>query len=227
MRADDRVEAEAVGRRYDREMMLLARQKTRHAMHAIAAAIRPGMLEEEAHDLARCTLRDASMLRGWHAVHVRFGPNTLKPFGVPSDPGVRLQENDLFFLDIGPVWQHWEGDAGETFVVGDDPEMHRLARDSRTVFDRVHAIWRSKGLTGAALYAEAVAAAASLGWELNLDMSGHRLSDFPHAVLHEGTLAHAPFTPSAELWVLEIQIRHRERPLSAFYEDLLLDEYPP
>jgi hypothetical protein len=75
-----------------------------------------------------------------------------------------------------------------------------------------------------ALYDFAAAEARAMGWELNLDMSGHRLADFPHAVLHKGALAEAPFAPSPGLWVLEIQIRHPDRPFSAFYEDLLLTD---
>jgi hypothetical protein len=35
-------------------------------------------------------------------------------------------------------------------------------------------------------------------------------------------LAGAPYSPSSGLWVLEIQIRHPTRPISAFYEDLML-----
>ena len=54
-------------------------------------------------------------------------------------------------------------------------------------------------------------------------MSGHGLADFPHAALHKGALAETPFTPSAGLWMLEIQIRHPKRPFSAFFEDLLLE----
>jgi hypothetical protein len=76
---------------------------------------------------------------------------------------------------------------------------------------------------GAALYRVAVAEAGSLGWQLNLEMSGHRLADFPHAALHKGSLASASFRPSTGLWMLEIQIRHPARPFSAFFEDLLLE----
>src|SRR5579862_3298298 len=124
----DQQKNEAVGGNYDAEMMMLTREKTRRAMYDIAAAIRPGMLEEAAMQLARQTLKAAGLLRGWHGIHVRFGINTLKSFGTPSEPGVALKENDLFFIDIGPIWKKWEGDAGDTFVVGNDPEMHRIAR---------------------------------------------------------------------------------------------------
>ena len=220
---DLRQRAEAVGVRHDRGMMLEARRLTRAAIDEVAAAIVPGMAETEAMALTKRVLKERGLLRGWHAVHVRFGVNTLKNFGEPSEPGVVLGANDIFFIDIGPVWRDWEGDAGDTFVVGSDPDMHRIARDVRVVFDRVQQEWRERALTGEALYRKAVTEAEERGWLLNLDMSGHRLADFPHAALHKGSLASAPFTPSPGLWMLEIQIRHPEKPFSAFFEDLLLE----
>lgn len=218
-----RARAEAVGARYDRQMMVEARNRTRDAVRAIASRIGPGMAEEEGMEIARRVLKDAGMLRGWHAIHVRFGRNTLKRFGEPSEPGVVLAKDDIFFIDIGPVWKDWEGDGGDTFVVGGDPDMRRIARDVRAVFDGVQYRWRVEGLTGTDLYKCAIAEAQARGWELNLDMPGHRLSDFPHALHHKGDLAAAPFTPSPGLWMLEIQIRHPGLPYSAFYEDLLLE----
>lgn len=215
---------EAVGEDYNAQMMLMARQKTWQALHRIADGIQPGMLEEEAVDLARRTLKDVGLLRGWHGIHVRFGTNTLKQFGEPSEPGVALASDDIYFIDIGPVWQRWEGDAGATFVVGEDAEMQRAARDVRTVFHDVRARWRDEACSGEALYRHAQSRARELGWELNLKMDGHRLADFPHAAIHKGPLAAATFTPAANLWVLEIQIRHPERPFSAFFEDLLVPD---
>ena len=222
MSTDEKSRAEAVGANFDREMFLHVRERTRKAINDIAAGIRPGMPEEEAVTMAKQRLRAAEMLRGWQGLHVPFGPNTLKNFGQPSEPGVVLRDNDIFFIDIGPVWQKWEGDGGDTFVVGNDPEMLKAQRDVRELFRRVRAVWLAEGLSGTALYDFAAAEARVMGWELNLDMSGHRLADFPHAVLHKGALAQAAFTPSPGLWVLEIQIRHPDRPFSAFYEDLLL-----
>lgn len=217
-----RARAEAVGDRYDRAMMLEARRRTKAAIKEVARAIVPGVAESDALALTKCVLRDARLLRGWHAVHVRFGTNTLKNFGEPSEPGVVLGENDIYFIDIGPVWKAWEADAGETFVVGNDEEMQRIVRDVHVVFDHVQRRWRDQGLTGQALYAEAGRITQELGWQLNLDMSGHRLAEFPHSAHYMGSLAEAPFTPSPGLWMLEIQIRHPERPFSAFIEDLLL-----
>lgn len=223
---EDQRAQEGVGAAYDLAMMLQARDRTRQAIRDIAARVRPGMVEEDAVEMARGVLREAGLLRGWHGLHLRFGENTLKPFGAPSEPGLVLKRDDIFFIDIGPVWEKWEGDGGDTFVVGADPEMHRIAHDVRELFDRVQAKWRTEGLSGEALYRFADREAREMGWRLNLEMSGHRLSDFPHSAFHRGPLASAGYTPTANLWVLEIQIRHPERPFSAFYEDLLLEPEP-
>jgi Xaa-Pro aminopeptidase len=219
-----RTQLERVGTKYDREQMLSVRRMTLDAMDRIARAVKPGMLEEDAVAGGRKILKEMGLLRGWHGVRVRFGPNTLKVFRAPSEPGVVLRENDIFFVDIGPVWQRWEGDAGNTYVVGADTDMHRCKCDVRVLFDHVRAKWRADSLTGRDLYDFANAEARAMGWQLNLDTAGHRLADFPHEALCSGSLAAVDFAPTAGLWVLEIQIRHPERPIGAFYEDLLLDE---
>jgi len=220
-------EQERNGVRFDAAVMLQARQRTRDVMHRFASDIRPGMVEEDAVALMRRHLKAADMLRGWHGIHVRFGRNTLKNFGEPSEAGVILGEDDIFFIDIGPVWQGHEGDAGATFAVGADPDMQRAARDVKAIFAATHARWRDDALTGAELYRFAEGEAERLGWRLNLDTSGHRLSDFPHELHHRGALLDTDFAPSDGLWVLEIHIRHPDRPFGAFHEDLLLRQPSP
>jgi Xaa-Pro aminopeptidase len=215
---------EAVGPNFDVARLMEVRTRTWRAIHDIAAKIAPGMTEAEGVELARGVLAEAGMSRGWHRVYVRFGANTLANYGQPSDPGLVLGETDIFFIDIGPVWEKWEGDGGDTFVLGDDADMHAARRDVRILFDKVHDCWRKERLTGEALYAYAAAEAKAMGWVLNLNMPGHRLCDFPHSAIHKGPLAGAPYSPSSGLWVLEIQIRHPTRPISAFYEDLMLDD---
>lgn len=212
---------EGVGENYDYAMMMEARARTWRAIDEIASRIAPGMSEAEGLALTRQILKDAELLRGWHGAWIRFGENTLKPFGEQAEPGPVLQENDIFFLDLGPVWRKWEADAGETFVVGNDPDMHAAKRDVHVIFDNVAAHWRATKASGAELYAFATQEARRLGWTLNLDLSGHRLADFPHSAHYKGPLAEVDFNPAPDLWVLEIHIRHPERPFGAFFEDIL------
>ncbi len=219
----DRIEAEACGPRFDRLMMIETRNRTFAAIGKIAARIEPGMSEEEAIAVGRQALREDGLLRGWHGIQIRFGSNTTLTFREKSEPGVVLGTDDIFFVDIGPVWRNCEGDGGATFTTGSDPEMNRIAQDSKAIFDAVAAHWRADGLTGRALYEVAVAEAEARGWLLNLELSGHRVSDFPHKAHYDGALIDQQFVPSPDLWILEIQLRHPTRPFGAFHEDLLTD----
>jgi Xaa-Pro aminopeptidase len=205
--------------------ILSARKRSWEALHAIASRLRPGMTEEEGRELAQQMLRERGSAKIWHRPHVRFGKNTLLSYGSPSEPNVVLQEEDVFFLDLGPIFDGFEGDVGATFQVGSNPEHARIIRDGQAIFAEVKEKWRTEKLTGEALYDFARQITEPLGWKLTLEeANGHRLSDFPHAIYFKGGISELGFTPAAQKWVLEIQIRHPELPFGAFHEDLLVDE---
>ena len=206
---------------FSTEEILRARSLTWDALNRIRARIQPGMLEDEAMRMTQTLLQELGAGKNWHRVYVRFGKNTLKPYGTPSEPDTRLGENDIYFLDIGPVWNGYEGDGGDTYVTGDDPDMLRCKTDCRALFDLVKAEWKKGQLSGVALYDFASRRAEELGWELNLDVNGHRVADFPHALYFKGSMTDVDWSPASHIWVLEIQIRHPSRDFGAFYEDLL------
>lgn len=212
---------EAVGTRFSRAAMQTARHRSVAAVQAIADAIEVGMSEAEAGELGLGILHLMGMERSWHPVIVRFGAGTLKTFRQRSAPGTRLRQDDIFFVDIGPVWAGHEGDAGDTFVVGTDPEMRACADAARALWHDVAAHWRATGCTGQALYRHAAQLAHARGWALNLDIQGHRVGDYPHAVHRAGDLGALDRPPASGLWILEIQIAHPRRPFGAFFEDLL------
>jgi len=214
---------EATGEKLSIQPFLEMRQRTRRAVMDIAARVKVGMVEEDARAMASDLLAGMEMRKGWHHVIVRFGPNTTKDFMEPSDKGVVLGSDDIFFVDIGPVHGDQEGDGGDTFVFGSDPDHHRAKADVRTIWNSVRDRWFRDGLTGRELYDYAEKMAAEKGWRLNRDLSGHRLSEFPHSVHYDGAMAAVDFRPSPLLWVLEIAIIHPERKFGAFYEDLLLE----
>ena len=226
MEIDERATLERVGTAFTTEKMLAVRGITRASIHEIASRCKPGMVEEDAVEMAKDILAARGMVQGWHDVYVRFGTNTTKTFGAPSDPGIVLGRDDIFLIDIGPVLEKWEGDGGDTFVTGANPDFAKCAADARKLFHLVRKKWDRDGATGKVLYDYAEAEAKNMGWELNLDLSGHRISDFPHAAVYEGPMNTLDFTPSPLLWVLEIHIRSPDGKYGAFYEDMLLaDSY--
>lgn len=217
---------EATGAKFSLSTMRYARSQSWEAVRQMAYGIRPGMTEQQGREHATSVLKQMGMDRIWHPVIVRFGEATLNTFKEQSDPSRVLGERDIFFVDIGPVWQGHEGDAGDTFVVGDDPQMHACAQAARVLWQDVHDRWQRERTSGQALYAYAAERAQAMGWRLNLDIKGHRVCDFPHAIYKAGDLGDFGLCPRTGLWILEIQIAHPSRPFGAFYEDLLIDEDP-
>jgi Xaa-Pro aminopeptidase len=218
---------EKTGPNFSIQALMAARAKTQEAVRLIGEQIEAGMSEQEARELAKETLTRLGSTSGWHKILIRFGSNTIKDYPEPSDTAVRLRDNDIFFVDIGPIWDGTEGDGGDTFVIGQsaDPDMRRCAGAAKQIFDLVQHQWRSSGMTGKELYAFAEKTTSDLGWVLNLGLTGHRLGDFPHKAFYDGTLGRVSIHPSPNLWILEIQIRHPAKPFGAFFEDLLLSPH--
>jgi methionyl aminopeptidase len=217
---------EGTGPNYSIEKLLDARRRTNEAVLRIAEKIKPDMLEEDARRVGEETLEQLGSTQRWHKTLVRFGRNTTKNYVDPSEPNVRLGDNDIFFVDIGPIWGDTEGDGGGTFVVGQqaDLDMQRCTVDVTRIFETVRRQWLATQITGKELYDFAVKAADDLGWILNLGLTGHRLSDYPHKAHYAGTLGAITVHPSPNLWILEIQIRHPSKPFGGFFEDLLLTD---
>ena len=212
---------ERLSPRYTLAGILDARRRSMQAVAEIAALMRPGMTTREAIATADEHLRQMGASNNWHPTYVRFGPDTQSPPVQRTDYDRKLQAHDIFVLDIGPVWDGHEGDYGDTFVLGADADRLRCAEAAREVFRRARLAWL-EGLTGAALYDRASEYAREHGCELVREIPGHRVSDFPHALYGKHLLAQADFVPADGIWVLEIQVRDAQRPIGAFYEDVLL-----
>ena len=222
MTATQTPDQQAVGTHFTRDAMIHARDKTFDAVNRIAARISPGVTEGQAQTIAGDVLDAMAMERLWHPNVIRFGPGTLQTFRGPFQPDYVLQDDDIFFIDLGVVWRGHEGDSGDTFVVGTDPEMHACAKAARELWADVARRWRDEALSGDALYRHAQDEAQARGWRLNWDVKGHRVSDFPHAIYQAGKLGDFDQPPASGLWILEIQIAHPTRPFGAFFEDLLI-----
>ncbi|NWB26672.1 NAD(P)H dependent flavin oxidoreductase family protein [Pseudomonas gingeri] len=214
---------EKVGPRYSLDGMLAAREQSIRALAQIASKLRVGMTTGEALDMANQHLQAMGSSHTWHPTYVRFGPDTVHVPRKGVDLQRRLQANDIAVVDLGPVWDGYEGDYGDTFVFGEHP-LHRACTQAlHEVFEESCEAWRN-GLSGRGLYDFAEASAAARGWVLERNIAGHRLSDFPHALHGPANLADIEIVPSEMVWVLEIQLRHPTEPVGGFFEDLLIGQ---
>lgn len=213
---------ETVGENFKDDLLVQARDKALGALMETASLIKPGMTEAEAKDVLALAQVRLGSAKNWHPPQIRFGENTLLPFGVPGKPDLKLKEDDIFFLDIGPLFDDHEGDVGRPFTVGTDSDMKRCCEDAERIWFTVRDHWREHGVTGEALYKFAAEEAERRGWRLLLQKAnGHRVADFPHVAKGRGSIEGHPKPLAANRWILEIQIRHPSREIGAFYEDLL------
>lgn len=203
------------------EKLAAARAKTWDAVQQIAAKMQPGMTESEARRVGQQTLAAMGSKKFWHKCHIRFGAGTTRSFDDDYTDEI-LKDEDIFYIDIGPIWDGIEGDAGATFTRGDNPLYLKCKQDSELVFQRTAEAWRTRSLTGEALYQFAEAEASRLGWMLAPSyVRGHRLGEFPHSFYTQATIDVQTFVPAVARWVLEIQLCNKEQTFGAFYEDLL------
>jgi Xaa-Pro dipeptidase len=205
-------------------------------LDAIEAAglVQPGRTEREIElDIRALAAEKFGIERHWHKRIVRAGPNTLATAG--DNPPIRtVEEDDIVFLDLGPVFDRWEADVGRSYAVGSDPRKQALCRDLPILFDAVKDRFdRDPDITGAQLYAFACEAAEKAGWLFGGEIAGHIVAEFPHARLPGRKQDHhiSPENPDpmrrpdangrARHWILEIHIVSPDRQYGGFYERLL------
>ncbi len=196
--------------------------------------IQPGKLESELsreiHGLAK---ERFGVCRHWHKRIVRAGPNTLLTYHDESDDR-RILEDDLVYLDFGPVFNAWEADFGRTYVVGVDPIKHRLVADIGTAFQCGKRLFeRTPGLTAGELYDFVVDLARRAGWEFGAATAGHLIGHFPHerspgnatrfSIRHgnDVSLREPDAQGKARHWILEIHFVDRALRIGGFFEELL------
>ncbi|WP_294734258.1 M24 family metallopeptidase [uncultured Pseudomonas sp.] len=214
---------EKVGPRYSLDGMLAAREQTVRALAAIADQLKVGMTTAQALHMASQTLQDMGASHTWHPTYIRFGDDTVRTPRQGVDLLRELRATDIAVVDLGPVWDGYEGDYGDTFVFGGHPLHEACVTALHQVFDETRDAWH-RGLTGRQLYDFAEHSAFAKGWRLERNLAGHRIADFPHALFGQDKLAEVEIVPSEMVWVLEIQLCHPTLPIGAFFEDILIGE---
>jgi Xaa-Pro dipeptidase len=200
------------------------------ARNLIRAGATENQINESIYELA------ASMwgiTKYWHKRIVRAGRNTLAPYD-ENPPDLTVAEDDIVFLDLGPVFEQWEADFGRTYVVGNDPAKHRLRRDIEEGFAKGKQYFKQHpDITGAELYSYAQQLAREAGWEFGGRIAGHLIGQFPHERIQGDKITFYVHpenptrmrTPDASgrdrHWILEMHFVDRKRQFGGFHEELL------
>jgi Xaa-Pro dipeptidase len=196
--------------------------------------IRPGKAETEINEsIYALAERMYGISRYWHKRIVRAGRNTLAPYD-ENPPDLKVAEDDIVFLDLGPVFEEWETDFGRTYVVGNDPLKHKLCSDIKQAFsDGKQYFHEHPDITAAELYAYAQQLAQQAGWEYGGPIAGHLIGVFPHEKIagdmitlyvhpqNHGHMRMPDASGRERHWILEIHFVDRPRQIGGFYEELL------
>jgi Xaa-Pro dipeptidase len=145
----------------------------------------------------------------------------------------RIADDDIVYLDFGPVFEEWEADIGRSYALGSDPAKHRLVADIAAAFQRGKALYRlTPDLTAGQLYDFVAALAAPIGWQLGARTAGHLIGHFPHELSRPAaqrfSIRHGNMQPLREPdenglarhWISEIRFIDRQRMVGGFFEEL-------
>jgi Xaa-Pro aminopeptidase len=170
----------------------------------------------------------------WHKRIVRAGKNTLCPYK-EDPPDLILKDDDILFLDLGPVFEEWEADFGKTYVIGNDPIKLKLKNDIETSWISLKKqIQDLPNMSASEVFHLANKEATKNGWEFGGEIAGHLIGKYPHEKLEKGNFKyyihpdnHTKLKENSlngkinNHWILELHFVHAEKQIGAFVEGLL------
>jgi Xaa-Pro dipeptidase len=216
--------------------LLEAQTKAEALFHAVEARglIRPDITENSLNAEVYALAKEMyGITTYWHKRIVRAGKNTLLPYA-ENPPDLTIGEDDILFLDLGPVFEQWEADFGRTFVLGSDPLKLKMRDDVESAFaDGKQYFKDHPEVISSELFHYAEALAAKYGWEFGGPIAGHLIGQFPHEKI-SGDKVTLYIHPKSDLrmrsldekgqnrhWILEIHFVDRQHSIGGFYEELI------
>ncbi|WP_158790747.1 M24 family metallopeptidase [Granulicella sp. L60] len=216
--------------------LLEAQTKAEALFHEVETSglIRPGITENSLNAKIYALANDLYGIKTyWHKRIVRSGKNTLLPYD-DNPPDLTIGEDDILFLDLGPVFEQWEADFGRTFVLGSDPLKLKMRQDIKSAFEDGKQYFKDHpDITSRELFHYVESLAARYGWEFGGPIAGHLIGQFPHeriaddkVTLYVHPKSNLPMRSPDEdgrrrHWILEIHFVDREQEIGGFYEELL------
>lgn len=200
----------------------------------VRGLIRPGVSETQLNgEISELAREMYGITTYWHKRIVRAGKNTLAPYS-ENPPDLVICEDDILFLDLGPVFEDWEADFGRTFVIGSDPLKMKLRDDIGAAFREGKRYFQQRhDITASQLFECAVSLANRFGWEFGGSIAGHLIGQFPHEKI-AGDKVTLYIHPESHLlmrslnekgqrrhWILEIHFVDRKHEIGGFFEELL------
>jgi Xaa-Pro dipeptidase len=213
-----------------------AQMKAANLFHEVESQglIRPGITESQLNEHIYSLAEEMyGITKYWHKRIVRAGSNTLLPYA-DNPPDRVIADDEILFLDLGPVFEDWEADFGRTFVLGEDARKHKLRRDTEQAFAQGKNYFQlTPDATASGIFDYVVQLAKESGWEFGGAIAGHLIGHFPHERIPDDKVSlyihpanHTAIRSRSSdggirHWILEIHFVDRKRQIGAFFEELL------
>lgn len=193
--------------------------------------IRSGRMESEVNTaILNLAHTQFGIKKYWHKRIVRAGENTLHPYNM-NPPDLVIQENDILFLDFGPIFEAYEADIGRTYVLGNDSLKTKLKNDVEEAwYVAKEYLLANKELTCSEFYQYCGVLAKQYGWDFGGEIAGHIIGQFPHEnigpqkyhnYLHPEN-HNKIVTPETEHWIIEIHFVDKKNKIGGFFEQLAI-----
>lgn len=144
-----------------------------------------------------------------------------------------IEDDDILFVDLGPVFEAWGTDIGRTFVLGDNAGKKRIRDALQPLWSKVKTYFeKNKDITGERLYEFAKKQAEELGYNFGAH-AGHLIGDFPYeripkakitfyiTIGNDKPLRSLDKDGKERHWILEIHLIDKENQIGRFFKQLL------
>jgi len=220
-----------------REQLIYAQEVSIQFFKAIEEnqLIVPGKTEAQLNkEIGILALKEFGIRQHWHKQIVRTGKNTLSPYH-DDPPNRKIDENDIIFIDLGPVVKGYEADIGRTYVLGIDPRKLKLKKDVEAAWHELQAWYQHQTtLKASTLFQYATEKAVEYGWEFGGAIAGHIIGKYPHEQPLDPQSLELDIHPDnpndiflrdeegkERHWILELQFIDRENEIGGYFEQLL------
>ena len=197
----------------------------------IVAGKSEAQLALEISDLA---LEKFGVTNHWHKKIVRTGVNTLATYN-ENPPDKIIQEDDILFIDFGPIVEGYEADLGRTYVVGNNATKLKLKKDVEKAWYEIQAWFQLQTkLKASELFLYVVEKASEYGWTFTGEIAGHIVGKFPHEQPLDPKSLELDIHPEnhndmflldangdKRHWILELQFIDTEKKIGGYFEQLL------
>ncbi|MCW7479395.1 aminopeptidase P family protein [Leptospira bandrabouensis] len=169
----------------------------------------------------------------WHKKIVRTGVNTIFPYDEkPND--LMIKEDDIIWIDFGPIFENFEADFGRTYVLGNNNEKLNLKLTVEKAWYAARNHYFSKtSINGLELFNFLEGFAFDNGYIFGNNIAGHLIDEFSHYKIHKSTPENyickenlidlkSDLDGLTRFWILEVHFVTKNKQFGSFFEQLLI-----